>query len=281
MTTATHTHQPTAPVRRGLPSPLVLLASQIRYQVRLLITGPRALIAGVGLPLILLLINNSKHGPGSGGQLADFATLGLTITAWTTHGIGLVAARQAGVLKRWRATPLPRWCYFAGRITASVAVAALAGAVTTVVGTWLYGLSFSAASAGAVVLVLVLSAFAWASAATALTAVIPTVEAASPIMILSYFPIILISGLFGTISMPSWLTTLATYLPGQPMIDSLTRIFQHAGGTPHLVTHELLVLAGWTVAGLLISLVLFRWEPHRPHQHRRARPTTDSPAAAS
>ena len=27
-------------------------------------------------------------------------------------GVRLVAARELGILRRWRAAPLPRWCYF-------------------------------------------------------------------------------------------------------------------------------------------------------------------------
>jgi len=94
---------------------------------------------------------------------AGRATFGLTLTAWNTYGVRLVAARESGVLKRWRATPLPRWCYFLGRILA--------------------------------------------------TALIPTTEAAAPTCVLTYFPFIIVSGVFGTINEPSWLAAIASYLP--------------------------------------------------------------------
>ena len=109
--------------RRRLPSSARLLVAQVGYQLRLLLRTPRALGAGVAVPALLLVLSNPKGGGVPAAHLAGLAVLGVTVTAWVTHGIGLVAAREAGVLRRWRAAPLPSWCYFAGRITATVLVA--------------------------------------------------------------------------------------------------------------------------------------------------------------
>jgi hypothetical protein len=66
-------------------------------------------------------------------------------------------------------------------------------------------------------------------------------------------------------------TTGAGYLPAQPMIDAATRALQHPAGPPALPGHDLLVLAAWAVAGLVASLVWFRWEPSRPAHRPPAR----------
>ena len=79
----------------ALPRLGPVFAGQVRYQLLLLVRSPRALWA------------------------AGRVVLGVTLTAYLTHAAGLVAAREAGVLKRWRATPLPRWCYLAGRLCAT------------------------------------------------------------------------------------------------------------------------------------------------------------------
>ena len=110
-----------------------LLAMQISYQARLLASG-RAITIGVGLPVILLFASHGTHGHAGAAGIAGYAVFGLTLTAWNTYGVRLVAAREAGVLKRWRATPLPRWCYFLGRIVATVVVAVAAGAATVAAG---------------------------------------------------------------------------------------------------------------------------------------------------
>jgi hypothetical protein len=97
-----------------------------------------------------------------------------------------------------------------------------------------------AGAALSLLVALTLGVLAWAGVGTAVTAFIPTAEAAQPLLSFGYFPVMLLSGVLGTISTaPGWLTTLLGDLPGR----------------------DLAVLAAWAVGGLLASLVLFRWEP--------------------
>jgi ABC-2 type transport system permease protein len=255
----------TAPAPGRLPNTGRLLGAQVRYQLRLLLRSPRALGAGVAIPALLLLLSNPGRDGVPAAHLAGLAVLGVTTTAWVTHGIGLVAAREAGVLKRWRATPLPPWCYLAGRIGATVLVAAAAAAVTVAIGVARYDTRLDAGAAVGVLVAVGLGALAWAAAATALTGVIPNVESASPILTLTYLPVILVSGTFGALAgEPHWLTTLAGFLPAQPMIDATARALGHTSGPPVVPGHDLIVLTGWAAAGLVASLMAFRWAPNRP-----------------
>jgi ABC-2 type transport system permease protein len=246
-----------------LPATGPLLLTQIAYQARLLLANGRTVITCIGLPVIML-IGSTSHGHASPQVVAGRAIFGLTLVAWNFHGIRLVTAREAGILKRWRATPLPRWCYFSGRILATVAVAMLAGAATVAVGVCLYHTQLTAGAALGVLAAFALGAAAWAAAATAATSLIPTTDAAAPIFILIYFPVIIISGVLGSISEPRWLSTVASYLPARPLSDAATSALQHPGGTPLLAGHDLLTLAIWAAAGLAAAIITFRWEPHRP-----------------
>ena len=261
-----------------MPSAGRLLAAQIGYQARLLASG-RAITIGVGLPVILLIASHGTHTQTGAAGLAGYAAFGLTLTGWNTYGVRLVAAREAGVLKRWRAAPLPRWCYFLGRIIATVVVAVAAGAATVAAGVLLYHSHLTASGALGALGVFVLGAFAWTACATSLTAVIPTLEAASPILMLTYFPVIIISGIFGSISEPHWLSTIASYLPAQPLAHAVAAALGHTAGHALLPARDLVVLAVWTVAGLAGAVATFRWEPHRPAQRRPARaPRPASPS---
>jgi ABC-type polysaccharide/polyol phosphate export permease len=151
-------------------------------------------------------------------------------------------------------------------------VAVAAGAVTIAVGVLLYHTPITATAALGVLIVFILGAAAWAATATALTSIIPTVEAAGAIMIAIYFPVIIISGVVGQISEPHWLHTLASYLPAQPVIHGATVALRyHAGSGPLLPAHDLIVLAAWALGGLIAAVALFRWEPHRPTQRRPSR----------
>jgi ABC-2 type transport system permease protein len=247
-----------------------LLAAQTSYEARLLASG-RAVIIGIGLPILLLISSHQSHTQTTDADVARYAVFGLTLTAWNTYGVRLVAAREAGILKRWWATPLPRWCYFLGRILATVVVATVAGAATVAAGVVLYGTHLSLGGALCALAAFVLGAFAWAAAATALTAIISTLEAAAPTFMITYFPVIIISGLFGAISEPHWLTTIAGYLPAQPLAHAVGMALDHTAGQPWLPARDLIVLAAWAIAGIAVAVLTFRWEPHRPTQRRPAR----------
>lgn len=260
--------------RDGSPAIIRLLGTQIRYQMRLLLSSPRGLVIGVGLPIILLVASKGKD---AHPDVAGYAVFGLTMTAWNTFGLRLVAARESGVLKRWRATPLPRWCYFVGSILASAFVAVLAGTATVLTAFLTYGrhlgegphVYLTTGGAFAIAGVCLLGALAFAGAVTAVTSIVPSVEAALPTLMLIYFPLVIVSGVLLAITEPHWLSTLADYLPAQPLVDAMTRVVRHTPGSGSIPLRDVGVLAAWAVGGVLIASVLFRWEPHRPRSTRR------------
>jgi ABC-2 type transport system permease protein len=215
-----------------------VLTAQLAYQARLLLRTPRAAFGGVLLPLLLLALRG-------GGSVAGLAVLGLISTAYVTHAAGLVAARESGVLKRWRATPLPPWCLLAARLAVTVALAVAGGAVTVLVGVVLYGAS------PAVLTVLPLGAVTWASLGTAVSALVPTAEAAWPVLGATYVPVVLLSGGVGSPDLPDWLAALVRCLPAAPLADG------------SLTAGDAALLTGWAAAGALLSLRLFRWLPRR------------------
>jgi ABC-2 type transport system permease protein len=271
---------PAAAARR-MPNPAALLIAQVQYQFRLIFATPGPLVIGMVLPVVLMFTASIRHGAAGVPQVAGYAAFGLTMTAWNIHGVRLVQAREAGILKRWRATPLPRWYYFAGRIVTSALAGALAGAIALLAGVLFYGVHLTVTAAAGVLITLVLAGLAWAACSTAMARVVPVAEAATAIYILVYFPVMIISGVFGSISdEPHWLATLASYLPAQPMIDAMTRSIRHVPAAPFLPARDIIVLAVWIIAGTLIAVAVFRWEPHRPAGHHPARPAAARPAAA-
>ncbi len=264
-------------VAARLPNPMRLLAAQVGYQIRQLLANGRTFVIGIGLPVILLIASKGK---GTAPNVAGYAAFGLTITAWAGFGVRLVSIRESGLLKRWRASPLPRWCYFAGAIVATTLTAVIAGAVAVAVAVLLWGSHFGSGPSVqltgrgvvAILIVFALAALAWASAVTAVTSIIPSVEAAFPTLTLIYFPVVITSGVLFSLNEPSWLSTLVSYLPAEPMIDAARNATRHAPGLPFLPGKDTAVLAAWAVGGLLVAILTFRWEPHRPRGHAGTRP---------
>jgi len=221
-----------------------MVAGQVRYQLTLMLRTPRTLMAGLILPgaLLALQLGRVQHlGQGAAAdvlaaRVAGLVVLGAMSVAYLSHASGLVVAREDGVLRRWRATPLPSWGYFTGRIIATVLLAGSLGAL------------------------------ALAAAGTAVTSLLTSAQGANPLLTLTYLPLIIFSGGFGGLSgLPHWLNTLMSCLPAQPMIDAVTRALHPSAG---MSGRDLAVLAAWALGGLLLSVRFFRWDPGRPRHAR-------------
>src|ERR1700747_3172901 len=135
-----------------LPGLVPVIGGQLRYQLTLLMRTPRTLMAGLILPgaLLALQLGRVQHiGAGAAADLlaarvAGLVVLGAMSVAYLTHASSLIVAREDGILRRWRATPLPTWGYFAGRIIATVLFADAAALILVLVGVAMAGLHLTA-----------------------------------------------------------------------------------------------------------------------------------------
>jgi ABC-2 type transport system permease protein len=263
-----------------LPGLIPVIGGQLRYQLTLLMRTPRTLMAGLILPgaLLALQLGRVQHiGQGAAAdvlaaRVAGLVVLGAMSVAYLTHASSLIVAREDGILRRWRATPLPAWGYFAGRIAAAVLIADAAALILVLVGVAMAGLHLTAAGIVSLLVAATAGSLALAAAGTAITRLIPSAQGANQLLALTYIPLIIFSGGFGGLSgLPHWLNTLMSYLPAQPMIDAVTRALELGTGQPGLSLpgRDLAVLAAWAVGCLLLSVRFFRWDPTRP-RHARA-----------
>ncbi len=136
-----------------LPGLIPVIGGQLRYQLTLLMRTPRTLMAGLILPgaLLALQLGRVQHiGQGAAAdvlaaRVAGLVVLGAMSVAYLTHASSLIVAREDGILRRWRATPLPTWGYFAGRIAAAVLIADAAALILVLVGVAMAGLHLTGA----------------------------------------------------------------------------------------------------------------------------------------
>lgn len=266
------------------PNSGAILGSQVRYQLLLLLRSPRAVVFGLLLPCLILLLRASRaEATGSATNIpliGGLSVFGIVSTAYVSHATAFVAARESGILRRWRATPLPVWTFLAGKIGATTVLSLGSAALTILVGGILYGVHLDVHIVLSLLVVFIVGILAWAAVGTAVTAFIPNTDSASPILMISYLPVVIFSGaVFGSISTePSWLVNLMRYLPAQPMVDGAIQALR---GTSGLAPgRDLLVLAGWAIGGLIVSVYFFRWDPTRP-RHARSRARQKTPAGKS
>jgi ABC-2 type transport system permease protein len=257
------------------------MISQLKYQLTIITRTPRAIIFGLLVPALFLALQGHKHPDTAILQqsVAGFIVFGTLNLVYLTYAAGLVLAREDGVLRRWYASPLPRWQYFAGRIVAYVLMADLSVLILLLVADSMSGLHVTVAMAGSVLLTVTIAGIATAAAGTALTPLLPPGQGAYSMIALTYLPLLVFSNGFGQISgLPHWVNQLMSYLPIQPTVSGVLSGLQHPGVTPG---RDLLVLVIWAVAAMAVSVRVFRWDPTRPAHARRVTRGTASTAIES
>ena len=69
---------------------------------------------------------------------------------------------------------------------------------------------------------------------------------------------VVLAGGFGAVAQePSWLATVVSYLPAEPVVDGVSRALAGLGA---FTAHDVAVLLLWGAAGLLVSQRWFRWD---------------------
>lgn len=266
MTTAITTATATTGRPRSLRHELRLLAHQVGYEQLSFWRNPQSAIFTFVFPVLFVAIMGALFG--SVGKSSYFGGLSAlqyyvpTIAALSVLGscygqlaVALAARRQAGILKRIRATPLPAWAYFTGLLAHCVLVSVVDIALIVGVGR-LYGVPFPSHWI-AIVITLVLGAASFCALGVAVASVIANAEAAPAVAQLVLFPLMFISGTYMPIH-SALLNRVAGWLPVRPFNEALTGPFAlHTGADwPHLA-----VLAAWGGGGAIVAIRRFRWDP--------------------
>ena len=245
---------------------LRLLAHQISYEQLSFWRNPQAAIFTFVFPVLFVTIMGALFG--SAGHSSYFGGLSPleyyvpTIAALCVLGscygqlaVALAARRQNGVLKRIRATPLPAWAYFIGLLAHCILVSLADVALIVGVGR-LYGVPFPS-QWFAIGLTLVLGAASFCAMGVAVASVISNAEAAPAVAQLVLFPLLFLSGTYMPINSPA-LSRVAGWLPVRPFNEALTGPLSRDTGADW---RHLAILAAWGVAGAIVAVRRFRWDP--------------------
>ncbi len=249
----------------------VMLAAQTAYQLRLYARSPRVVLYGALSPILLLVlltaISDHRGEVGYVGRLtAGMVNLGLLGTCFTTLAASLVASRDAGVLKRLRATPLPTWAHLTGRVLATLVVALLQIAALIGLAVGVYGAERPGPAAA---LGIVLGGVTMSLVGLAVAQFIPRGDAAATLLSGVLLPVVLISGIFfPATDLPGWVATAADLLPVSHVGAVLEAGFGGAGPD----AADLAWVAGWAVLGIAVALRWFRVEPAAPRRTGRRTP---------
>ncbi len=252
---------------------MTLLWHQFRFDQKVFWRNPASVFFTVLLPLIFLFIFATIFGneeiEARGVKTTTYyvpAIIALAVISATTVSlaINLTEDREGGLLKRVRGTPLPPAAFVGGRVGNSLVVSVAMVALVAALGKLIYGVSLPDRTIPAVIVTLAVGASAFCCLGFAMTAFIPSEDAAPAITNAIMLPLYFISGVFIPDSeIPSGVLDVADVFPVRHFFEAFFTAWDpNTTGAGFEVGH-LAIVAGWGLAGLALALLAFRWEPRR------------------
>jgi ABC-2 type transport system permease protein len=220
------------------------------------------------LPMVFFVLLGSTYGNDTvdGVRGSDFLEAGMIgygaiSIAFAGLAIVLVIRREAGILKRLRATPLPAWAYIAALLSAFLAAFAVEVIGLVILGRLLFDIGVPD-RIGSLVLALLIGAIAFCGLGIGLTALIKSAEGASAVVNAIYLPMSFLAGaFFSPHHFPAFLRAIADVLPLTYFLRLVRNVMLH-GHEIWTQGTNVAVVAAWGLAGVIVALRAFRWEPH-------------------
>jgi ABC-2 type transport system permease protein len=248
-----------------------LTARQIRYVNKAFWRNPASAFFTFTFPLMFLVIFTALLGGGTiviGGHpihqstyyVAAMAAFAVVTACYTNTAISITFQRDSGVLKRTNGTPLPAAVYLGSRVLHALCVAVLLVAITVTFGHFVYQADVPTGMALVRFMVmLVVGAASFCALGFAITSVVPNADSAAPIVNATILPLLFLSGIFIPFgdNAPTWIIWTARVFPVKHFADGMQAGFL---GTRFHWTDVAIVVA-WGLAGLLLSVRYFSWEP--------------------
>ncbi|HEX5512531.1 MAG TPA: ABC transporter permease [Actinomycetales bacterium] len=257
----------------GHPATAGLLGAQVRYGVQELWRSRITFIFTFLFPLTWLVVfgllgGNAEVDPATGVRLVQFVTpsaaaMGVLYATLPTIATTVAIARQRGLMRRLRGTPLPIWTYLAGRIGASVVFAL--GAVITMVafGVVAYDVQIQWRAMPAFLVTVVFAIACFAALGLAVAGVARSSAVAEGASIAGAVALAFVSGLFSVGGNAAWADRIAAVLPLQPFNDALAEQFDPFSSGAGWDLEALAILLAWGLAGAAIAARTLRSDPVR------------------
>lgn len=255
-------------------SDLRLVATQIGFEQRAFWRNRTRAFFSVVFPLVFLVVFNAINGSHHISELGGISystwfvpgilAYGLIMATFTNLATSVAVSRDAGILKRIKGTPLPRWVFMAGRIGSTLVTAAVLVGATLLLGSLAYDVQIRTSTLPALIVTVAVGSICFTTLGLAATTVIPNADAAPAVLNILVLPLTFISGIWMVLSgAPGWLDLTAKIFPVRPLAHSLQHAFHPATTGAGFVWSDLAVLAAWTLGGLVVCLRWFRWESRR------------------
>jgi len=250
-----------------------LTLRQLDYTNKAFWRNPASAFFTFAFPLMFLAIFTALLGRGEvliGGReisqatyyVAAMAAFSVITACYTNITISVTFQRDAGVLKRIQGTPLPGGGYLSARVIHAMLIGILLVIITTAFGKVFYSAEIpSGVTLLRFIVMLVVGSATFSALGLAFTAVIPNADASPALVNASILPLLFLSGIFIPLgdTAPAWIKWIGRVFPVKHFADGMQASFI---GTPFHWS-DVLIVAAWGLAGVLVAVRFFRWEPSR------------------
>jgi ABC-2 type transport system permease protein len=215
--------------------------------------------------LVFVLVSSLYTGhylgkPVAWAVLAGILGYGAANTGFAGLALLLVARREMGFLKRIRSTPIPSSAYLAAALTSMLIVFTIQAIALFLLGRTLKSTPLPHHPLS-LVLALLLGAAAFAAMGLGITSLLRSAEGSSAAVNVILLPMAFLSGGFGPAAhYPRVLRAIGDVLPLKYLVQLVYAIYLRGHGI-WAKPGAIAVLAAWGLAGAVVALRRFRWEP--------------------
>jgi ABC-2 type transport system permease protein len=186
----------------------------------------------------------------------------LTTACYTSVIVGIATARDSGLLKRVRGTPLPMQIYLGSWLAGAALTGIAAVVLLFAVAIPAFGVHVYRATLPAAIVTLVLGAACLSSVGLGVATLAKSADQAMPIAQLTFLPISFISGIwFPLAGAPEWVVKIANFFPLAHIVHAFDKCFSPGVTGGAWSASDLWNVAIWTAAGLFVATRRFRAEP--------------------
>lgn len=254
---------------------LRLFFGQVRFENKQFWRNPPSAGFTFAFPLMFLVIFNGLFGNEEielfghkTGQSTFYvpaiAAFSVITANFTNIAMRVSFFRDEGVLKRARGTPLPPFIYLGARVIHAVLIAIVLVAIVAAAGVLFYGVDLPDNTLFAFLVTVIVGAFAFSALGLAMTAAVPNADAAPAVVNFTILPLLFISDIFIPLQdAPRWLTTISGLFPVKHYAAAMLGAFNPFEMGSGFKWGDLAVVVVWGLAGVVLALRYFSWEPRR------------------
>jgi ABC-2 type transport system permease protein len=249
-----------------------LTGIRVRYVNKAFWRNPASAFFTFAFPLMFLVIFTALLGHStlhigarsvntSTYYVAAMASFAVITACFNNIATALTFQREDGILKRINGTPLPGASFLGAQIVHALFVTVLLVAITAAFGRAFYGAALpTGITLLRFVVVVLVGGGAFCALGLALTSFIPNADASPAVINAVILPVEFLSGIFIAFgnNTPAWIVWVARIFPVRHFAVGMQAAFL---GTAFRWT-DVLIVAAWGAAGLLLAIRFFSWEPH-------------------